>query len=117
MTNLKDAEILYLKGFNGTYIKNKSGISIQSLLKRLLSKGIKYNKEDIRNYQVQYIKDNYSLDDVERAYYDIVNGYDNLERAQKGKHIMVLGCGFGEYPKVFREILGKDKYKDLRYHN
>ena len=32
MTDLKKAEDLYLRGFNGNYIKNETGITIQSLL-------------------------------------------------------------------------------------
>lgn len=115
MVKLKDAEILYLKGFNGKYINNQTGVSIQSLLKQLLAKGIKYDKEDIRNYQISYITSKYSDSDVKKAYQVIVDQYDNLDKAKRGKHIEILGCGFGEYPRVFREILGEEGFNSLRY--
>ena len=40
--------------------------------------------------------------------------YDNLEIASHKKGIIVLGCCFGDYAKVFRSILGAEKYKELR---
>ena len=117
MTDLKKAEDLYLRGFNGNYIKNETGITIQSLLGQLRSNGIKYSKEDIRNYQYDYILNNFSKDDVIEAYAWISKSFPDVEKAQRSKSINVLGCGFGEYPKVFKKILGDDVYSKIRNEN
>lgn len=114
MTNLKKAEDLYLRGFNGECIKNETGITIQSLLGQLRANGVKYSKEDIRNYQYAYILNNFSKDDVIDAYSWISKTFPDVEKAQRSKIINVLGCGFGEYPKVFRKILGDAVYSELR---
>lgn len=107
------AVVFYLRGFGSAYIKRRTGISMQSLLKQLLAKGIKYTKEDIVRYQIEYIKSKFSTDEIVEAYCDISKRYPNLEQARRGRHIECLGCGFGDYPKVFRALLGLDVYKSL----
>lgn len=114
MDNLKKAEDLYLRGFCGKYIKRRTGISVQSLLKRLSSKGIVYTKHDIEAYQEAYIVGKYSADDVEQAYRMISKKYPDLDKASHGKHVECLGCGFGNYRRLFEKILGTERYKALR---
>lgn len=114
MEKLKKAEELYLRGFCGEYIKRRTGVSIQSLLKQLLSQGIRYDKSDIVNYQIGYIQNHYTKDEVEQAYRDISKKYPVLDKVAHGKHIECLGCGFGQYSKVFSVILGQERYKALR---
>lgn len=111
---LEEARILYLRGFNGKYIKEHTGVSVQSLLKQLLSRNIKYTKEDIVDYQFEYISTNYTKDDIKEAYAIISEEHTDLYKASKGKHINMLNCGFGEYAKVFKRILGDDDYQELR---
>lgn len=113
MSQFDKAVDFYLRGFNGTYIKRRTNISIQSLLKQLLAQGIRYTKDDIVVYQVQYIQKHYSCEDVRLAYMNIIRKYTDLEKARRGHHITCLGCGFGDYPRVFRKILGDDVYKSL----
>lgn len=114
MEKFKKAEELYLRGFCGEYIKRRTGVSIQSLLKRLLSQGIRYDKSDIVKYQIAYIQQRYTVDEVEQAYRDMSQKYPVLEKAARGKHIECLGCGFGQYTKVFSVILGQDQYRVLK---
>lgn len=111
---LNKAKDLYLRGFNGEYIKRRTGISMQSLLKQLRAAGETFTKADIISYQVAYISGKYGVADVEAAYREIIRTYDDLDRARRGKHIICLGCGFGDYPKVFRKILGSGRYDELR---
>ena len=113
MNKFDKAVVFYLRGFGSAYIKRRTGISMQSLLKQLLAKGIKYTKEDIVRYQIEYIKSKFSTDEIVEAYCDISKRYPNLEQARRGRHIECLGCGFGDYPKVFRALLGLDVYKSL----
>lgn len=114
VSTLDDAKELYLRGFNGSYIKAQTSISIQSMLKQLKTLGEVYTKDDIVQHQIDYLKENYTKADVIEAYAYIASNFDDLEKASRGKHINVLGCGFGNYKKVFVAILGKDEYMALR---
>ena len=60
---------------------------------------------------------NFSKNDVIEAYSWISKSFPDLEKAQRSKSINVLGCGFGEYPKVFKKILGDDVYSKIRNEN
>lgn len=114
MQNFKKAEILYLRGFCGEYIKRRTGVSVQSLLKTLKSNGVTYTKHDIEAYQELYIRGRYTCEDVEAAYWMISKKYADLDKASRGRHIECLGCGFGSYRKLFEKILGKERYAELR---
>lgn len=114
MSKLKKAEEFYLRGFGSQYIKRRTGISIQSLLKQLLSKGIKYTQIDIENYQYQYIKARYSDEEIIQAYKDISVKFDDIYLAGRKKQIEVLGCGFGNHAKIFRRLLGDESYNKLK---
>lgn len=114
MSKLDKAKDFYLRGFNGQYIKRRTNISIQSLLKQLKAKGEYYTRFDIIAYQVDYIKNHFTSDDVIHAYKDMSSKYDDPYKMSKGRHIVMLGCGFGDYAKVFSQILGDDVYKKLR---
>lgn len=114
MTKFDKATDLYLRGFDGKYIKNRTGISVQSLLKQWLSRGVRYTQADVVAYQINYIKQRYSNDDIEAAYHEIMSSFADLDKAKASKSIHVLGCAFGAYPKVFRSILGESAYQKLR---
>ncbi len=114
MSKLDKAEKLYLRGFNSQYIKRRTGISIQSLLKQLLAKGVRYTKEDIINYQVDYIRQRYSDDEIIAAYKHVSDSFDDVYKAGKAHKITVLGCGFGNHAVVFRKLLGDEVYNKLK---
>lgn len=114
MTEFDKAIDLYLRGYKGNYIKEQTGVSLQSLLKKLLLQNIKYSKDDISDYQYNYIINNYTVSDVENAYRFISKEYPDLSKAQAKREIIVLGCCFGSYAKVFKRILGPEKYDALR---
>ncbi|MCC2248979.1 hypothetical protein JUJ52_03275 [Virgibacillus sp. AGTR] len=114
MSKLEKAAAFYLRGFNSQYIKRRTGISMQSLLKQQLAKGIRYTKEDIIHHQIAYIRDRYTDDDIKKAYRDMSREYADPYKATRGRHIVMLGCAFGNYKRVFSDILGADTYKQLR---
>lgn len=114
MSKLDKAKDFYLRGFNGQYIKRRTNISIQSLLKQLNARGEYYTRFDIIDYQVKYIQQHYTNDDVINAYKNMSKKYKDPYKMSKGRHIVMLGCGFGDYAKVFSQILGADIYKQLR---
>lgn len=114
MMKLKRARELYLRGFGSKYIKQRTGISMQSLLKQLRAKGEVLSKAEVVAYQVAYIRENYTNDDICEAYRRMMRENDNPYELRRGRHLHYLGCGFGDYPNVFRKLLGEDAYKSLR---
>ncbi len=112
--NYENAINMYLLGYKGKDIKQQTGVSIQSLLKHLLAKNIVYTKDDIANYQINFIKKNYTIKEIMDAYVFMSETFDDLWDASRKKNIMVLGCVFGRYKIVFETLLGKDKYQKLR---
>lgn len=114
MRKFTKAVDFYLRGFNSQYIKRRTGISMQSLLKQLLSKGVSYTKDDIVAYQVTYIRERYTTSEIEDAYRVMSNLYDDPYKSSKGRHVFMLGCGFGQYARVLKAIIGVDAYSRLR---
>lgn len=114
MMKLERARELYLRGFGSKYIKQRTGISMQSLLKQLRAKGEVLSKAEVVTYQVAYIRENYTNDDICDAYRRMMCENDNPYELRRGRHLHYLGCGFGDYPNVFRKLLGEDAYKSLR---
>lgn len=114
MGKLGKAEDFYLRGFKSKYIRRRTGISTQSLLKQLLAKGVRYDIDDIIEYQVEYIKSKFTKSDVIEAYEYISDNYEDIYKASKRKEIKVLGCCFGKHAQVFSRILGESEYKELK---
>jgi hypothetical protein len=114
MENFKRAEEFYLRGFRSEYIKRRTGVSTQRLLKYLLKNGVKYTKDDIVSYQINYIRCHFTTDEIKDAYRRMSEKFDNLDKAAHSKKIECLGCGFGQHARVFSELLGKNSYKILR---
>lgn len=114
MGKLEQANDLYLRGFCSEYIKRRTGISTQQLLKQMRSRGVTYTKADVIKYQIAYIQSRYSVSEIVQEYERISKTYVNLDKAAHNKRIECLGCGFGQHAVVFRALLGDDAYKDLK---
>lgn len=114
MSNLDKAKDLYLRGFGNDVLKSETGISLQSFLKTMRSKGYKYSKKDVIAHQIEYISTNYDLESIIDAYSYIQTNFKNPYESGKSKEIFVLDCQFGEYAKVFKSLLGSGKYSELR---
>ena len=110
----ENARNMYLLGYKGKDIQRQTGVSVQSLLKYLLANGIVYTKDDIANHQIDFIRKNYTIEEVINAYITMSESFDDLWDASRKKKIMALGCVFGRYKVVFEKLLGKDEYKKLR---
>lgn len=114
MTKFDKAVDFYLRGFSSQYIKRRTGYTHQALLKELKSQGIIYSSEDIFDYQVKYIRSNYSVSDIRDAYAGLIVMMDDVRESDKSKiEVTSLGCGFGNYTRVFRELLGSDVLKQI----
>lgn len=114
MSKLDKAKDFYLRGFSGEYIYRRTGIRIQSLLKQLLSIGERYSKNDIYDYQTDYIKSRYSKQEIIDAYKSLSDNFDDIYLAGKKKQLMVLGCCFGKHAIVFKRLLGEEEYNKIR---
>lgn len=114
MGSFDKAVEFYLRGFGSAYIKRRTGISMQSLLKQLKAQGVTYTKDDIMAHQVAYIEERYTHDDIETAYAAEMARHEDPYKASRGRHVVMLGCGFGNYAKVLQRIIGKDGYAALR---
>lgn len=110
---LKKAKDLYLRGFCNEYIKRRTGISIQQLLKILSIDGITYTKSDIVEYQISYIRQKYTTREIVQAFQKIQNDRSDFYKKSRKKHVECLGCGFGQFDIVFYTLLGNDLYKSL----
>lgn len=113
MKKLKKAKDLYLRGFCNEYIKRRTGISIQQLLKILSIDGITYTKSDIVEYQISYIRQKYTTREIVQAFQKIQNDRSDFYKKSRKKHVECLGCGFGQFDIVFYTLLGNDLYKSL----
>lgn len=85
MEKLEQARKLYLRGFGSKYIKQNTGISMQSLLKQLRAKGDILSKSDIVNYQIRYICENYTKDNICDAYRRMFHTVASDEAIRKGR--------------------------------
>lgn len=114
MDKLKKAENLYLRGFGSEYIKRRTGVSMQSLLKQLRAMGIVHSKEEIIRYQIDYISNRYTLDEIESAYTAASAKYSDMFAACRGRHVEILGCAFGNIAPVMKALLGEKQYGILK---
>ena len=114
MGKLEKAENLYLRGFGSEYIRRRTGISMQSLLKQLRAAGICHTKDEIVQYQIEYIRNRYSVDDIEAAYEAASARYPDVFAACRGRHVEMLGCAFGKIGSVMTALLGKEHYGRLK---
>lgn len=114
MNLLKDAHELYLRGFKGKYIKDRTGYTIKRLKTDLAKTGVVLKKEDIIPYQIEYVQKRYTKLDVEAAYIRWSESFVDLEKACHARQIEDLGCCFGKIKDVLISILGVARYKELR---
>lgn len=114
MDKLEYAKNLYLRGFSGDLILKQTGFTIIKMHWLLKKRDADVCKKDIVPFQISYIKSNYSADEMEHAYTWILISFKNPSSLVKSHRIKVLGCCFGEYPKVFKSLLGLKTYNKLR---
>lgn len=110
MAKFEKAVDLHKRGFSNQYIKRRTGWSLM----QLRDAGALVDAATIRKHQVVYIQSKYSVADIEAAYEQMVTRHDDPYRASRGRHVEFLGCGFGDFDRVLREVLGADAYKTLR---
>ena len=63
MEQMQKAKEFYLRGFNSHYIRRRTGICLQDLKKQYPE----IDKQMIINYQITYIQDRYTTDEISEA--------------------------------------------------
>ena len=101
MEQMQKAKEFYLRGFNSHYIRRRTGICLQDLKKQYPE----IDKQMIINYQITYIQDRYTTDEISEALKQKL-AFPNVRNQIKQRNMMLLGCGFGPYSKVFSTLLG-----------
>lgn len=110
MAKFEKAVDLHKRGFSNQYIKRRTGWS----LVQLRDAGALVDAATIRKHQVAYIRSKYSVTQIEDAYTQMLARHDDPYRASRGRSVVFLGCGFGEFDWVMRHVLGADAYATLR---
>ena len=95
----------YLRGFNSEYIRRRTGLSKQLLLRQLKMNKTMYTKKDIHDYQINYIRNHYTKDQIVNAYSDLIEKYKEPYKLAKSHNLICLGCAFGDYKRVFQILI------------
>lgn len=103
---------LTLRGFNRRYIRSKLNLS-QPAMKLI---GFYPSRDEIVGYQVQYIKDHYTIPEIEKALNEIHQTEDFQAKANRHE-LHSLGCSFGSITQPFSKLLGMEVYKRIVYKN
>lgn len=104
MTKLKKAQDLYLRGFHGSYIRRRTGL-FWTDVKKSLDDG---SKEAIVRYQAAYIYRKFTEEQIREAWSKLeADKVLSSWQASQGR-LIVLGCQFGQYQRVFRRIFSHE---------
>ena len=109
MTDLEKAKEFYLRGFRSTYIKRRTGIRSGELKQHFPD----IDKPTIMKYQIQYLGLRHSKDEIAEALEQALS-VPNVEGQIKSRAMMILGCAFGPFDKVFTELLGKERFLSIK---
>lgn len=100
MSRLTKAQDLYLRGFNGSYIRRRTGIFWTDLKKSLPDS----SKEAIVRYQAAYIRKKWTDEEIKEAFAWLEANKEEAEKKASRRQLVILGCQFGQYQRVFRRI-------------
>lgn len=100
MNKLAKAQDLYLRGFESSYIRRRTGILWGDVKKSLHDS----SKEAIVRYQAAYIRRKWTDTQIRDAWNQLENHRKDVgEKARRGE-LIVLGCQFGQYQRVFYRL-------------
>lgn len=109
MSKLEKAKEFYLRGFNSTYIKRRTGI-LSGELKKTYPE---IDKQMIMKYQISYIREHYTIDDIKMKVQQGLSISNALKQAAR-RELCMLDCGFGPFDKVFNELLGHEEFCQIK---
>lgn len=107
------AVTLRLKGYKYAYIEDVTGFSQKDIKSFASGEGVSLSKSAIFDYQVEYLKSNYSIQEIESAYMQMMFDYEDPSKECNFGGVELLGCMFGQYSKVLKVILGDKRQYEL----
>lgn len=113
MSQLDAALDLRLRGFPFEDVEHRVGVSKSVLRAYARSIGESLSHSRISEYQIEYLRDRYSHDDLVDAYNQIMDTHKDIAEAKRTWKIESLGCRFGQYAPVFRALIGNDEFEKL----
>lgn len=114
MSKFEKATDFYLRGFSSQYIKRRTNFSKQALLKQLSLSGVHYTKQDIVQYQINYIRERFTHAVVEQAFSEMWSTYSDPYKTSRSQRVILLGCGFGDFKRVLTAVLGEQAYQTIQ---
>lgn len=99
---------LTLRGFNRYSIRKKLNVS-QPVMQTI---GFYPSRDDIVEYQVQYIGAHYTMDEIITALREI-HKMEDFQALANRHELHALGCSFGSLARPFSKLLGITQYKEI----
>ena len=117
MKKLDKAIQLYERGFDSKTISKLTGYRYATIRKAMTNQGRPWDKRAVVKAQVAWIQARYDQTAIERAYLQMMQTTGdavNRQRLARRKRLVMLGCHFGNYRLVFRQLLGDQRWRELQ---
>lgn len=117
MKKLDKAIQLYERGFDSKTISKLTGYRYATIRQAMIKQGRPWDKRAVVKAQVAWIQARYDQAAIERAYVQMMQTTGdamNRRRLERRKKLVMLGCHFGNYRLVFRQLLGNQRWRELQ---
>lgn len=117
MKKLDKAIQLYERGFDSKTISKLTGYRYATIRKVMTKQGRPWDKRAVVKTQVAWIQARYDQATIERAYLQMMQTTGdavNRQRLARRKQLVMLGCHFGNYRLVLRQLLGDQRWRELQ---
>lgn len=117
MKKLDKAIQLYERGFDSKTISKLTGYRYVTIRKAMTKQGRPWDKRAVVKAQIAWIQARYDQVAIERAYLQMMQTTGdaiNRRRLERRKQLVLLGCHFGNYRLVLRQLLGDQRWQELQ---
>lgn len=117
MKKLDKAIQLYERGFDSKTISKLTGYRYATIRKAMTNQGRPWDKRAVVKAQVAWIQARYDQVAIEQAYLQMMQTTGdamNRQRLARRKKLALLGCHFGNYRLVLRQLLGDQRWRELQ---
>lgn len=117
MKKLDKAIQLYERGFDSKTISKLTGYRYATIRQAMTDQGRPWDKRAVVKAQIAWIQARYDQAAIERAYLQMMQTTGdviNRRRLERRKQLVLLGCHFGNYRLVLRQLLGDQRWRELQ---
>lgn len=117
MKKLDKAIQLYERGFDSKTISKLTGYRYATIRKVMTKQGRPWDKRAVVKAQIAWIQARYDQAAIEQAYLQMMQTTGdamNRQRLARRKQLVLLGCHFGNYRLVLRQLLGDQRWQELQ---